>query len=160
MKKWLLAFAAALIALIFFVFRWYQSIHAAEWQEEQEAVRTAKERFGLGKIERIATFNEDQPYTVVFGVYGEDRPMVVWVGPNDVHAEDAVSAATENQIRSKVLERMPGCEILRIVPGKQENAYVWEAFYKIMENGKERYYYDYYQFKDGAYIDTYTLSIR
>ncbi len=46
------------------------------------------------------------------------------------------------------------------MPGKLGNEYVWEVFYKKKENSGTRYFYDYYKFKDGHYMDTYRLSLQ
>ena len=59
-----------------------------------------------------------------------------------------------------MLKKGAEIEIERVMPGKLGNDYVWEVFYKKKENSGTRYFYDYYKFKDGLYMDTYRLSLH
>lgn len=161
-RKWKigLAVAAGLALLLWLAYRFFVSIHAEEWRKEADAVRLALEQTPLTKAERVQPFNFDVPYHIVEGIDEAGRAMLVWVGATGIHAEYADSGITAEEARQKTMERAGDADVLRVKPGKMGDTLVWEVFYRRPENGGNRYYYDYYEFKTGEPVDTWTLSAR
>ncbi|WP_409346650.1 DUF5590 domain-containing protein [Paenibacillus sp. MBLB4367] len=139
---------------------WYKNVQAGEWQQENESVKTAYEQTILAKAVRTEQFVGDRPYTIVYGQDKVGQEVIVWVSQNDIHSEYAANGVSKEDIRKKLEANDPAIEALRITPGKLDNAYVWEAFYKKSGDGATRYFYDYYRFQDGALIDTWKLSLK
>ncbi|WP_127588204.1 cell wall elongation regulator TseB-like domain-containing protein [Paenibacillus koleovorans] len=161
MKKIVAAAFGLVIILIVLLFRFYLGVQREEWDTYAAAAQTVTENTYLSSVQRIATFQGEATYKIVFGTDEEGREGVAWVGRDSVHMEylgGQDGGLTEAQIREKVLQKGADFEIERILPGILDGVYVWEAFYKRAEDGGTRYYYDYYRFNDGAEIDTWKLS--
>jgi uncharacterized protein YpmB len=151
-------FAAA--TLIFLLCRFYYGVQHAHWQE-RNAARAAAAQAGLVRIDDVQWFNGEADYRIVTGSDAQGEKLIVWLGPDGTHIEKASAGIDAAKARADLLKRAPDAEVLRIVPGKLHGEYVWELFYRRPEaSGGERYYYDYVKFADGAYIDTYRLSLQ
>jgi uncharacterized protein YpmB len=140
--------------------RFYIGIQDKHWKEEAAAVKIAYEKSVLVKADQVRPFYGDKPYQVITGQDKLGQKVIVWVADDEVHAEMAADGVNSDRIKEAVLKKAPDASILRIMPGKKGGQLVWEAFYKRKEDAGERYYYDYYAFKDGAPIDTYKLSLH
>jgi uncharacterized protein YpmB len=108
----------------------------------------------------VDSFYGDEPFQIVYGEDKIGQKVVVWVSGHEVHTEMAAEGFTEDQVRETMFKKDPGFEILRIMPGKKAGDYVWEVFYKKKDDSGTRYFYDYYTFSSGTYIDTYRLSLQ
>ncbi|MFC0214812.1 DUF5590 domain-containing protein [Paenibacillus chartarius] len=146
--------------LIIMLIRFFYGIQRDHWAERDDAVRIAASQAGLVTIESVAAFNGSEAYKTVIGTDAQGEKLVVWIGPDGPHAEKASSGISADQAKEALLARSPGVEVLRVVPGKLNDDFVWELFYRRHENGKDRYLYDYVKFADGAHIDTYRLSLN
>src|SRR5690606_33387896 len=105
------------------------------------------------------TFHGERPYSIVFGEDEEGQKAVAWVSDEEIHMEylgGPAGGITEAEVRDRVLKVGSDVVIKRILPGKLDDEYVWEVFYK--REDENRYYYDYYRFHDGFKIDTWKLS--
>lgn len=160
MKKWLLGVSVSLIVIIFGMVIFYRIIHQEQWALENTAVTTAVYSANLVKVNRVDRFVADQTYTIVFGEDAEGNERIVWVGKDEVHHEKVTDGVSVESIIEKVRNNDPANEIIRTIPGKMDHTYVWEVFYKRVDDTGTRYYYDYFQFRNGMYIDTYTLDKR
>jgi uncharacterized protein YpmB len=149
-----------LATLIFALSRFYLNVQGNHWDEKSAAVETAYEKSVLAKASKVESFYGDQPMHIVFGEDKIGHKVIVWVTDKDVHAEMADDAFTEEQVREIMLKKDPNLELMRVMPGFIEGQYVWEVFYKKQIDGGTRYFYDYYKFHDGTYIDTYRLSLH
>jgi len=155
------AAVAAAALLLFFGVRFFNAVHEKEWQIQRAAVQTAYQKTILAKADKVGRFVGDKPYTVIQGENKIGQKMIVWVGDNEIYAQMAADGVTADQIKAAVLAHQADAEIVRLLPGVLNGALVWEAFYKVeSEEDGERYYYDYYSFKDGTMLDTYRLSIQ
>jgi uncharacterized protein YpmB len=146
--------------LIFVLSRFYLNVQGEHWNENTKAVETAFERTILAKATTVESFYGDEPYQVIFGEDKIGQKVIVWVSNKEVHTEMSADGFTEQQVREVMSKKGPENEILRIMPGKMQNKYVWEVFYKKNDPTGMRYFYDYYNFQDGTYIDTYRLSLQ
>ena len=105
-------------------------------------------------------FAGESAYVVVFGDSIEEEPILVWVGEDELHEEKAADGVNKSDIRNMFKERHGTVEVLRITPGKLGDVYVWEAYFKKMEEKGQRRYYEYYQFSTGEWLDTYQLRLE
>jgi uncharacterized protein YpmB len=150
----------ALAALIFMLWRFYYGVQHEHWQDRNQA-RAAAAQAGLVRIDDVQSFNGEADYMIVTGSNAQGEKLIVWLGPDGTHIEKASACIDAATARAELLQRSPDAEVLRIVPGKLHGDYVWELFYRRPEaSGGVRYYYDYVKFTDGAYIDTYRLSLQ
>ncbi|UJF36149.1 cell wall elongation regulator TseB-like domain-containing protein [Paenibacillus hexagrammi] len=149
-----------LLTLIVVITRFYLSVQNEHWDANSKAVETAYEKTILTKATKVDSFYGDEPFQIIRGEDKIGQQVVVWISDKEVHTEVAAEAFTEDQVRETMLKKDPAIETLRILPGKLGSQYVWEVFYKKQEAKGLRYYYDYYTFKEGTYIDTYRLSLQ
>ncbi|WP_230632943.1 cell wall elongation regulator TseB-like domain-containing protein [Paenibacillus athensensis] len=159
-RRWTVLGLFIAATLIVVLARFYASVQGEHWRDDAQAVNTAYEKSILAKAERVESFYGDEPMHVVFGSDKIGQPVIVWVTANGIHTEMADEAVNEQQIREKMAAKDPALEVLRVLPGELGGNYVWEVFYKKKEAAGVRYFYDYYGFKDGAYLDTYRLSLQ
>lgn len=148
-------FVVVIIGLAFF----YASVQKDYFADRDKASQIAKEQLGLRTVTRVESSYGDEAYHIVFGTDNSDRPIVAWVSDTIFFSEFAEGAIQEAEVRAKVLQLEPSAKFLRVIPNRVQNVNVWEAYYKkVDENGDPSYYYTYYRFSDGEYIDTYKLS--
>jgi uncharacterized protein YpmB len=148
--------------LLFFGIRFVSAVQEDEWKIQRSAVQTAYEKTILTKAIKMDRFVGEKPYSVIQGEDKIGNKVVVWVGDDNIYTQMASEGLSVEEIKMTVLSRHPEAEIVRLMPGILNGNFVWEAFYKVApeDSGNGRYYYDYYLFKDGTYIDTYRLSIQ
>jgi uncharacterized protein YpmB len=155
---WFSLFAAVTAAILFA--RFYYGVQHVQWQDRNDAKQIAAAEAGLVQIDRVDSYSGDGAYQVVTGSNSQGEKMLVWLSSDDKHVEKASAGITAEQATAALLARSPGVEVQRAVPGKFRGEYVWELFYKRREDGGDRYLYDYVKFTDGAYMDTYRLSLK
>jgi len=159
-KRTVVLCAFIIVSLAVVLSRFFLNIQDQHWAANSQAVETAYAKSILTKATRVDSFYGDEPYKVVMGEDKIGQPVIVWVSDKDIHTEMAAEAFTEAQVRDVMAKKGTGYEVERILPGKLGNDYVWEVFYKKEEDAGTRYFYDYYRFKDGTYLDTFRLSLQ
>ncbi|WP_054800084.1 DUF5590 domain-containing protein [Paenibacillus sp. EPM92] len=163
-KRWKWSLSAAAILIVAAVgFNWlYRAVSADEWTVQRAAVISAYEKTVLTKAVKVERFISDKSYTVITGENKLGQPVYVWVGENEIRTEMAASGIPMSEAAAKVTAKHPSATILRATPGIMNDKPVWEVFYKLTPEGQDReqHFYDYYQFQDGAWIDTWRLSIQ
>ncbi len=161
--KWTIVAAAALI-LIAAALNWmYHSVSREEWNSQRAAVALAYEKTALTETTWVERFVGDKTYTVISGVDKLGQPLYVWVGgEGELRSELAANGVAGEAMAEQVKAKHAGAEIMRVTPGIQNDKPVWEIFYKYTPEGqkREQHFYDYYQFSDGTWIDTWRLSIQ
>ncbi|MGG1550528.1 DUF5590 domain-containing protein [Paenibacillus ferrarius] len=138
----------------------YLNLQGKHWDEKRVAVEKAFAGSMMTEATNVDFFYGDEPVQIVYGENKLNQPMIVWISEGGVHAEMTSEGFTKEQARIAVLKKAPNASIERIMPGKLGGEYVWEVFYKQKENDHTRYYYDYYKFKDGTFLDTFRLSLQ
>ncbi len=146
------------VLLIMLGHRFYQTIQRPLWSSVAEAKAAAVEKLNVRDITSVERFVGDLTYMVVFATSAAGDKVVIWLWNDGLHVEKASAGLTKEEIKQLALTEQPGKRILRIVPGKLREDYVWEVFYTMPEDGTERHYYDYYRFSDGEKLDTYRLA--
>lgn len=159
-RKYMLIGVAVIGILIIFTFRYVNTIISKEWDDKQQAVQTAYKLTMMAQADSIEPFTGDRPYQIVHGVDKLGQRMIVWVSEADVHANYENEGVSNEDIRNKLRQMDAEVEILRVTPGKINNDYAWEAYYKRVENEEDEYYFGYYRFSDGAHLDTYNLTFH
>jgi uncharacterized protein YpmB len=152
--------AVVLAVILFFgLSQFYQTTQASTWNEERNAVNTVYHKTILVKSTKVDTFVGDHPYEIVYGQDVLGQQLIVWLGDTEIHTEYASDGYSEKDLRIKFAAKEPTAALLRVMPGKLKDTFVWEVFYKKTDaHGKQNYYYDYLNFKDGSLIDTYNLG--
>ncbi|UQZ32367.1 hypothetical protein C2I18_01650 [Paenibacillus sp. PK3_47] len=159
-RKWLLLGIALFLLLLFGLSQFYAYIMKDQWNERSKAEEVAMNQAGLTDITEAkkSVWDENAIYWVVTGQNGAGTEMMVWVrfttegepagGVNDIYAAEVAGGTSEEQIRTALAAELPGVEIKRLLPGVYNGEYAWQVFYR----DKERYYYKFYRFADGAAI--------
>lgn len=152
---------AAAALLLFFGVRFFNTVHEKEWQIQRAAVQTAYQKTVLTKADKVDRFVGDKPFTVIQGENKIGQKMIVWVGESEVYSQMAADGVNADKVSAAVLAHQADAEIVRLMPGVLNGTLIWEAFYKVKsQDDGDRYYYDYYSFKEGTLLDTYRLSIQ
>ncbi|NDI34396.1 DUF5590 domain-containing protein [Chengkuizengella sediminis] len=148
------------LIIVFLVLRWYyltiQSPHRAE---VNEAVTKAYAETNLIEVMDTDTFIGDDVYTIIYGKNKEEQDIIVWLSENDVHTELVSDGISKEEIKERILNNEPDIELLRVTPAKWTDEWAWEVFYKRDDEKGTRHYYDFYQFEDGEWLETYTMSV-
>lgn len=158
MKKWLLITAALAVLIAAAAVWFYQSARSGFETAEQQAVEIALAHSSLAIVDQVAHYAGDAPYVIVFGRDEAEEPLIVWVGGGEVHERKAADGIAESRLRELLEEQSGPVEPIRLTPGVWNGQLVWEAFYKKEETDGFHYYYDYYRFSDGTWLDTYRLG--
>jgi uncharacterized protein YpmB len=160
MKKWI-AITVGVFACLLIFFTWfYFSAKDGFTAAESEAIRRALQESTMTEVDHVEFYAGATNYTVVFGNNIDGEKLLVWVGNEEIHEEKASDGVSKSIIRNQVVERQGPVTFVRTTPGKLGERWVWEVFYKKKENDGMRHYYDFYNFADGEWIDTYTLSME
>jgi uncharacterized protein YpmB len=152
---------AVLSLCLFGLTQFFQSIQTDEWSEETVAVQTAYQKTIMAKATKVDTFVGAQTFKIVYGEDAIGQQLIVWVGEKEIHTEYTADGLQDKDLRIQFAKREPSAKLLRILPGKLNDSYIWELFYqKKADSSNQNYYYDYLSFKDGALIDTYNLGVK
>jgi uncharacterized protein YpmB len=149
----------ALILLVVSANLYYTYIQNDRLNEQRKAEIEAQKAVGLTSVKAATKFVWDETYWVVEGTDRDNIPVFVWVneqGTNVIKVNEAVPRA---EIKATFKKAKPDADIVRIRPGKMGGVEVWEIFYSRNEPGKH-YYYDFYGFRDGRYIQTFNLPTK
>lgn len=160
MKKWIRIAIGILICFLILVTLFYYSAKDGFTKAEREAIDWALQLTTLTEADHVEFFAGATNYTVVFGNNIDGENLLVWVGAEEIHEEKASDGVSKTTIRKQVIVRQGPVTFVHITPGKLGELWVWEVFYKKKENDGIRHYYDYYNFADGEWLDTYTLSLE
>lgn len=147
-----------IILVLLLIHFFYQSIQSSQSKELTDAVRQAKAQSALVTSDLVETYIGEKVYWVVSGQDKDGKNMIVWVSKDEVHAEFAGDGISRTALKQKILQFDPQARIIRITPGRLKEDYVWEVYYQKQGESGKRHFYGYYNFADGALIDTYRLS--
>jgi uncharacterized protein YpmB len=155
----LVGFIALFLLLLFGLSQFFQSIQAGAWSEESQAVDTAYKKTIMTKASKVETFVSTETYKIVYGEDAIGQELIVWISDSEVHTEYLSDGLKDKDLKTQFALKEPTAKLLRILPGKFKDLYVWELYYKKPgASGRQSYYYDYIQFKDGVLLDTYYLG--
>jgi uncharacterized protein YpmB len=144
--------------IILLGYRLFMQVQTPYWNELSSAKTKASKLFQLTEIQEASKFVSDQTYYIIFGTNDQNQRVAAWLWQDGQHLISMDQALSKAEIKEIALKEQQK-NILRIIPGKINDEYVWEVFYHLPDpDGFERHYYDFYRFTDGAKIDTYTLA--
>jgi uncharacterized protein YpmB len=159
LKKWIGYSVLGVVVICAGLYLFYHAIQRDLWDDEGEAIAKALANSTLIEAERVDKFIGQKTYMIVYGKDESEQDVIVWIGEDEeIHSEIAASGINANQLKSFVMSRYDKPKILRMTPGKLDQVWVWEVFYELESSGSQRYYYDFYRFKDGEYLRTYRLN--
>ncbi|RKN72433.1 DUF5590 domain-containing protein [Paenibacillus ginsengarvi] len=156
-KKIMYSLIAVLLLIVVALVFFYRTIHSAEWADRAAAIETVTASTYMRTIDKVENFVGEDSYRIVFGKDGEGKPAIAWVHEGEVHMEYETAGVTESWVREQVMKQQENNDILRVMPGVLNEAYVWEVLYKRKEDGMDRYYYTYYRFDNGLEVDTWKM---
>jgi uncharacterized protein YpmB len=161
-KKIVLIGSIAVFSLLLFgLSQFFQTVQAGAWSEERQAVETAYQKTIMTKASKVDTFVGTKEYKIVYGEDAIGQQLIVWLGTSDIHTEYTADGLQAKDLQMQFAKKEPTAQLLRILPGKMNDKYVWELFYKKQNAaGKINYYYDYLTFKEGTLLDTYDLGVK
>lgn len=157
---WIWTIVAVVVLASVLFFRTYYNIHAEIWRENRDVTEAVYDGKDLARIDKIQTFVGEQPLKVVFGESEDGRSIITWIEEQTTYTAFTDEGISKEQLLQYWREADPQKQLLRIMPGKLDEHYVWEIFYYKKVDGKKIYYYDYYRFADGQHIDTYLLTLK
>ncbi len=147
------------ISSIKIIAQFFQSIQAGNWAEETQAVDTAYKQTIMAKATKVETFINDQTYKIVYGEDVVGQKLIVWISGEEIHTEYVADGLDDKELRKQFAQKQPTAKLMRVLPGKFKDRFVWELYYKKPgKSGRTTYYYDYINFKDGLLLDTYNLG--
>lgn len=158
MRRALLIAGFVLIAFIALVGWVYAEIQGERDDATDLAVKQALAETELVRADHVDYFAGGSVYYIVYGVNELNDKMIVWVGRNELHAMKADQGVTREQVRGLVQSIHGQVEWIRLIPGKYEDEFVWEAYFKKQEQEGTRPYYEYYRFEDGELLDSLRLQ--
>ncbi|MBW7457769.1 DUF5590 domain-containing protein [Paenibacillus sepulcri] len=155
--KWFLSGIVIVILILVGLNMYYRSVQSSLWEEERSIEASAVKAGGLKEATDSHKFVWDQPVWVVQGKDQDGDDAYVWMTkePLKLKAKEGVS---ESEIKSRFLQNKPAAELYHIKLGMLGGEPVWEVFYSGKEASAQYNYYDFYKFRDGSFIITYTLS--
>lgn len=160
MKKSIWITVGIVVFFVILIMWFYYTAKDGFAEAENEAIEWALELTTLSEVGHVEFFAGETSYTVVFGNNSDGEQLVVWVGDEIIHEEKASDGVSKSTIRQQVIERQGPVSFVRTTPGRLGELWVWEVFYKKQESDGTRHYYDYYNFTNGDWLDTYRLSLE
>jgi uncharacterized protein YpmB len=158
-SKWFWGTVLAITLMVFIFIRLFQTIHSQEWRDQDIAVSIAYHKTAMVQATKAEPFVGEEPYTIVYGTEKLGQQLIVWVGTDIIHTEYVKDGLPLEQLQEQWQMADPDKQLLRVTPAQLNGEYGWEMYYKKVEDGREKYYYDYLRFRDGSLIDTFRLSL-
>jgi uncharacterized protein YpmB len=158
--KWVSIGLGNVILVVIISFQINNWIHKSEWKAQDNAIQLAKQNSTIQTVTKVDRFVGDKTSYIVFGKDPQLQDIIVWVTEFETHSEWAEDGITDQDASNKVKARDPANQVIRTTSAIWFDQYAWEVYYKKKEEQETRYFYDYYRFHDGQYLDTYSLSTR
>ncbi len=112
------------------------------------------------EITDIERFVGQKEFHIVSGKDAAGNARMVWITEGEAPVVVDPSSGVSRERMLEMAERDAEKHIIRISPAKWHNDLAWELFYYREEDGGRRYYYDFYSFASGQWLETYKLSKR
>ncbi|MEB3101306.1 cell wall elongation regulator TseB-like domain-containing protein [Ferviditalea candida] len=158
MKKPLVILGLGFFVIAAIILVFYNLIQRDHWQQQNTAIKQAKAQTNLVSVTGLDYYAGEAEYTIIYGKDSRQRDMIVWAGNGQVHAEYTADGIVKSAVEANFHKEAPNARIIRIVPGVLNGNYIWEVFYQTAEDGKSKYYYKFYRFSDGEWIDTFYMG--
>jgi uncharacterized protein YpmB len=160
LKRWLFVIIAALLLIFTIIFIYLRNIQQPLWQEIKEMKQQAIEYADLASVEKVYHHIWNKESWIVLGSNQQDEGIYVWLTEEQSPESTLVTeGAAEQQIRDEFKQKKPDAEIKRIQPGLLDDVRIWEVYYSAGDSSIH-YYYDFYRFDNGAFINSYKLPLK
>lgn len=149
--------AISCIVLIWAGLSFYHYIDRAYASELAKAKQIALSKSVLVQIDKVKQFSGEESFFVFKGIDVLKQPVWVWVDLNgETYTQFANPELDIPQIEQKVKKMNPKVDILRVVPGKIDQAWAWEVLSQDQQSGRLVYFY--FNFQTGELLKTYRLT--
>ncbi|WP_211231471.1 DUF5590 domain-containing protein [Paenibacillus harenae] len=156
-QRWLFVIVSILLAAGTAFGIYFREIQMPKWSADREAEELAIEAGNLAEVEEVYHHIWDKESWIVKGLDQEGRQVFVWLAddeqPEIIHASDGFA---QKKLKDAFEISKPQANIKRIQPGLLQNTRVWEIFYSV-EGSPDRYYYEFYRFDNGQFLEEYKL---
>ncbi|WP_144023682.1 DUF5590 domain-containing protein [Paenibacillus sp. FSL H8-0548] len=160
MQRWLFAVVASLILIFTGVFVYFRDIQQPQWLEAKEAKQQATQFADLASVEKVYRHIWNKESWIVQGSNQQDEEIYVWLSEDQSPVSSlAAEGVTKEQISDEFKKKKQDADIIRIQPGLFDDVRVWEVYYRDGDSSIH-YYYDFYKFDNGAFIDSYKLPAK
>ena len=154
--KWAAAILLFLLVLAFLAALYVWFADAEYRNERNRAIALAYEQGGLTEVESASSYTWEQTLWIVQGKDEEGDAWIIWQHPDGIVKERLADGYSEAQITAQFELQNPSAELIRVQPAWFEDQPAWELRYRLVA-GQDRQGIDFYSFKDGTLIQTYTL---
>jgi len=160
-QRWIFVIVASLLLLGTGFGIYFREIQSSKWSESSEIKEQAIKAAELNSVEKVYKHVWTTESWILKGINQAEEEVFVWMindeQPKIIKATDAVSSrALEGTFASS----HPGADVKRIQPGTFDGEPVWEVYFKANDGGKTYYYYAFYTFGNGNFIDEYKLPAK
>ncbi|WP_424766029.1 DUF5590 domain-containing protein [Paenibacillus sp. sgz302251] len=159
-QRWLFLLTGFILLFIIAFGLYFREIQTPKWSADYNAEARAIEAAKLASVETVYSHTWHKKSWIVSGTDEENNKVYVWVtddkDPVVIQAADSIAY---EELKNVFLAEKPDASIKRVQPGLFDDKPVWEIFYS-MGSSPERYYYEFYTFDSGAFIDEYSLPAK
>ncbi len=159
-RRWTALSLVLLLAVIAGINIWYQSIFADTWTAEDQAKKQAAEAASLTDVDHVSKYVWDETAWIVDGTREDGERVFVWLRESVTDTVYGSHSASKDQIRIAIKSNKPDARIEHIRPGIAGGEHIWEVYYSRMESGQRKYMYDFYNFENGTFINTFKLPAK
>jgi uncharacterized protein YpmB len=132
------------------------ALYTQTQQWDAEGTSLAKQYTAIVTTDKISLYNGKESYVVVQGKTAQNIPMIAWFQNEKlVASENQKDITTEDTIKKSVLKQVPQAQKIRVIPGMENKAPIWEVTFTD-QDAKLNYYY--YHMKNGSFIRSYRLQ--
>lgn len=160
-QRWVFVIVASLLLLLTGFGIYFRDIQMSKWSETSEIEEQAIEAAELASVEKVYKHVWKTESWIVEGTNQAEEDVFVWIikdeQPKIIKATDAISSRA---LAGAFAAEHSGAEVKRIQPGLLNDEPVWEVYYKANDSGKAYYYYAFYSFGSGNFIDEYKLPAK
>lgn len=159
-RRWLFIVIAALITFAVWFGLYFREIQMPRWSQISSVQAMAVESGQLASVQNVNKHIWDQPSWVVEGVNSDEEEVYLFLTDSEtlftIKKEDSISPEA---LRTAFLKEKPNASIRHIKPGLFYGKPIWEINYTL-GNGDKHYYYEFYTFEQGTWLDMYRLPAK
>lgn len=139
--------------------KYYQAVQRDYWSDRHEVLERALAETPLENAEAVEPIHGEREAFVLFGTDGDGRELIVIVSDEVrfVYADEGVS---RNAVEVFWRQKHEDGKVIHTLPVLRGGDIVWEVFSLRPTDKGDRYFYDYYRFADGEWLETLTLSLK
>ncbi|WP_026676980.1 DUF5590 domain-containing protein [Fictibacillus gelatini] len=157
MKKWLLiVFFMVVVLVIWQSISLYETIQAGKNGSRNKAVKIAKERYNLVKVQSGEPYYGNKAYFVVEGKNKAHKSIIVWVDEKgNTYSETKSSGLSKKEMLAYTRRNLNPKKIIDIRLGMDNDHPIWEVVY--IDSNNRYTFYDGY-FENGSRYKKYSIK--